>query len=56
MASKRTDLRPVIKMVSTAGTGYTYVTRKNRRNSPDRMVLRKYDPVVRKHVEFKESR
>ena len=43
-------------MVSTAGTGYAYVTRKNRRNTPDRLVLRKFDPVVRRHVEFKESR
>lgn len=55
MASK-TDVRPIIKMVSTAGTGYTYVTKKNRRNTPDRLVLRKYDPRVGKHVEFKESR
>ncbi|MFV2145829.1 50S ribosomal protein L33 [Isoptericola sp. G70] len=51
-----TDLRPIIKLRSTAGTGFTYVTRKNRRNSPDRVVLRKYDPVVRRHVEFKETR
>ena len=50
------DLRPIIKMVSTAGTGHTYVTRKNRRNTPDRRVLRKFDPVVRRHVEYKESR
>ena len=56
MASKSKDLRPIIKLVSTAGTGYTYVTKKSRRNTPDRMVIRKYDPVVRKHVEFKESR
>ncbi|WP_407319772.1 50S ribosomal protein L33 [Isoptericola halotolerans] len=55
MASKA-DLRPIIKLRSTAGTGFTYVTRKNRRNSPDRLVLRKYDPVVRRHVEFKETR
>jgi large subunit ribosomal protein L33 len=55
MASK-TDLRPIIKLRSTADTGFTYVTRKNRRNSPDRLVLRKYDPVVRRHVEFKETR
>ncbi|WP_103062049.1 50S ribosomal protein L33 [Actinomyces qiguomingii] len=53
---KARDLRPVIKLVSTAGTGYTYVTRKNRRNTPERLILRKYDPVVRRHVEFKESR
>ena len=50
------DLRPVITLVSTAGTGCTYVTRKNRRKTPDRLVLRKFDPVVRRHVEFKESR
>ncbi|MFC5369243.1 50S ribosomal protein L33 [Arcanobacterium bovis] len=56
MAAKAKDIRPIIKLVSTAGTGYTYVTRKNRRNNPERMVLRKYDPMVRKHVEFKESR
>ncbi|MCA0252422.1 MAG: 50S ribosomal protein L33 [Actinobacteria bacterium] len=56
MATKRTELRPVIKLRSTAGTGYTYVTRKNRRNDPERMVLRKYDPIVRRHVEFKEAR
>ncbi|GAA4730806.1 50S ribosomal protein L33 [Isoptericola chiayiensis] len=55
MAS-RTDLRPIVKLRSTAGTGFTYVTRKNRRTTPDRLVLRKYDPVVRRHVEFKETR
>ncbi|MEV4596859.1 50S ribosomal protein L33 [Amycolatopsis sp. NPDC049253] len=49
-------LRPVIKLRSTAGTGYTYVATKNRRNDPDRMVLRKYDPVVRGHVDFREER
>jgi large subunit ribosomal protein L33 len=52
----RTELRPVIKLRSTAGTGFTYVTRKNRRNDPDRVVLRKYDPVARKHVDFREER
>ncbi|WP_136193782.1 MULTISPECIES: 50S ribosomal protein L33 [Actinomyces] len=56
MAAHNKDLRPVVKLVSTAGTGYTYVTRKNRRNTPDRLVRRKYDPVARRHVEFKESR
>ena len=34
MAKKSTQLRPIIKLRSTAGTGYTYVTRKNRRNTP----------------------
>lgn len=56
MASKGKDLRPIIKMRSTAGTGYTYVTRKNRRNDPDRLVLKKFDPIIRQHVEFKEAR
>lgn len=52
----RDELRPVIKLRSTAGTGFTYVTRKNRRNNPERLVLRKYDPVARRHVEFREDR
>ncbi|MBW1604226.1 50S ribosomal protein L33 [Streptomyces sp. JJ66] len=52
----RNDVRPVIKLKSTAGTGYTYVTRKNRRNNPDRLVLLKYDPLARRHVAFREER
>ncbi|MFB7026231.1 MULTISPECIES: 50S ribosomal protein L33 [unclassified Streptomyces] len=52
----RNEIRPVIKLRSTAGTGFTCVTRKNRRNDPDRMVLRKYDPVARRHVDFREER
>jgi large subunit ribosomal protein L33 len=53
---RQTDVRPVVKLKSTAGTGYTYVTRKNRRNDPDRLVLPKYDPLVRRHVDFREER
>lgn len=49
-------IRSIVKLRSTAGTGYAYVTRKNRRNDPDRLVLRKYDPVLRRHVEFCEER
>lgn len=45
-----------IKLVSTAGTGYYYVTRKNPRNLTEKMSLKKYDPVARKHVEFKEAK
>ena len=52
----RNDIRPIIKLKSTAGTGYTYVTRKNKRNNPDRITLKKYEPVARKHVEFREER
>lgn len=50
------DIRPVITLRSSAGTGFTYVTRKNRRNDPDRLTLLKYDPVVRRRVEFREAR
>ena len=46
----------IVKLAPPQATGYTYVTRKNRRNNPDRLVLKKYDPVVRKHVEFREER
>lgn len=48
----RNDVRPIIKLKSTAGTGFTYVTRKNRRNNPDRITLKKFDPVEigRAHV------
>ncbi len=54
--AKKSDIRPIIKLRSTAGTGTTYVTTKNRRNSPDRLSMRKYDPVLRRHVEFREER
>ncbi|MEV8377872.1 50S ribosomal protein L33 [Kribbella sp. NPDC056861] len=54
--AKHNELRPIVKLRSTAGTGFTYVTRKNRRNDPDRLVMRKYDPKVREHVDFREER
>jgi len=44
----------LIKMVSNDDTGYYYVTRKKPRTKPEKMELKKYDPVVRKHVVFKE--
>ena len=50
------DKRPIIKLRSTAGTGYTYVTTKNKANTRERIELMKYDPDVRKHVVFKEER
>lgn len=43
-------------MVSTADTGFFYVTKKNPRNLTEKLEMRKYDPVVRKHVVFKESK
>jgi len=52
----KSDKRPIIKLKSTAGTGYTYVTKKNKINTRERITLMKYDPVVRRHVEFKEDR
>ncbi|MGB3379685.1 50S ribosomal protein L33 [Altererythrobacter sp. SALINAS58] len=45
-----------IKLVSTADTGFYYTTTKNPRNITEKMTFRKYDPVVRKHVEFKEAK
>ncbi len=45
-----------IKLVSTADTGFYYVTKKNPRNITEKMVLKKYDPVARKHVDFKEAK
>lgn len=49
-------MRELVQMVSTAGTGYFYVTDKNKRNTPDKMKFKRYDPVVRKHVEFVEKK
>lgn len=49
-------MREKIKLVSSAGTGHFYTTMKNRRNTPDKMERKKYDPVVRKHVVYKESK
>ena len=53
MAKSNTVL---IKLVSTADTGYYYVTKKNPRTSTEKLEFKKYDPVVRKHVAFKEGK
>jgi large subunit ribosomal protein L33 len=45
-----------IKLVSTADTGFYYVAKKNTRTATEKLSFRKYDPVVRKHVEFKEAK
>lgn len=45
-----------IKLISTIDTGFFYVTKKNPRKKPEKMELKKYDPVVRKHVIFKEAK
>ena len=46
----------LIKMISSADTGFFYVTKKNPRNQTEKMSFRKYDPVARKHVDFKEAK
>ncbi|GAA5532956.1 hypothetical protein Dalu01_01353 [Deinococcus aluminii] len=48
--------RIIVKMESTAGTGFYYTTTKNRRNTQAKLELRKYDPVAKKHVVFKEKK
>lgn len=55
MASRKRDTEK-IKLVSTADTGYFYTTTKNRKNTPDKFEFKKYDPVARKHVVFKEGK
>ncbi len=46
----------MIKMISSADTGFFYVTKQNPRTKTEKLELKKYDPVVRKHVVFKESK
>ena len=45
-----------IKLISSADTGFFYVTKKNSRTKTDKLVMKKYDPVVRKHVVYKETK
>ncbi len=49
-------MRDKIKLVSTAGTGHFYTTTKNKRTTPEKLEMKKYDPVVRKHVSYKEAK
>lgn len=49
-------MREKIKLVSSAKTGHFYTTTKNKRNTPDKIEMKKYDPVVRKHVSYKEAK
>lgn len=48
--------RDKIRLVSTAGTGYTYYTTKNKRTTPGKISMKKYDPRARKHVLFEEKK
>jgi|TARA_B100000929_G_scaffold194585_1_gene154285 large subunit ribosomal protein L33 len=49
-------MREKIKLVSTAGTGHYYTTDKNKSTTPDKMEIKKFDPVARKHVIYKEDK
>jgi large subunit ribosomal protein L33 len=50
------NMRDKIKLVSSAGTGFFYTTDKNKKTSTEKLRLKKYDPKVRKHVEFVEEK
>ncbi|HBA33551.1 MAG TPA: 50S ribosomal protein L33 [Gammaproteobacteria bacterium] len=49
-------MRDKIKLVSSAGTGHYYTTTKNKRTMSEKLELKKYDPTIRKHVIYKESK
>ena len=49
-------MREKIRMHSTAGTGHFYTTDKNKRTMPDKLEMKKYDPVARKHVIYKDAK
>ncbi len=49
-------MRDKIRMVSSAGTGHFYTTTKNKRTKPEKLEMKKFDPVVRKHVNYKEAK
>ena len=49
-------MREIIRLVSSAGTGYAYYTTKNKRTVTDKLKMKKFDPIVRQHVEFVETK
>ena len=49
-------MRDKIKLLSSAGTGHFYTTTKNKRTQPNKMEIKKFDPVARKHVIYKEGK
>nr|VFK02441.1 MAG: large subunit ribosomal protein L33 [Candidatus Kentron sp. H]VFK02580.1 MAG: large subunit ribosomal protein L33 [Candidatus Kentron sp. H]VFK05277.1 MAG: large subunit ribosomal protein L33 [Candidatus Kentron sp. H] len=53
MANKTRDK---IRLVSSAGTGHFYTTTKNKKTTPGKMEMKKFDPVLRKHVLYKEAK
>ncbi len=48
--------RDKIRLISSAGTGHFYTTTKNKRNTPGKMEMKKFDPVIRQHVMYKEGK
>jgi large subunit ribosomal protein L33 len=54
--SRESDMREKIKLESSAGTGHFYTTTKNKRTTPDKIEMKKFDPVARKHVIYKETK
>lgn len=54
--SKERIMRELIRLVSSAGTGHFYTTDKNKRTKPEKIEIKKFDPVVRKHVIYKEAK
>ncbi|MCL2371576.1 50S ribosomal protein L33 [Candidatus Saccharibacteria bacterium] len=56
MASKNNTKRKLVGLVSDESGNRTYYTKKNTMNTPDKLVLRKYDPVLRKHVTYTETK
>ena len=54
--AKKKKVRELVRLVSSAGTGYEYLISKNKRSTPDKIKLNKYDPRARKHVEFVEQK
>ncbi len=49
-------MRDKIKMISTEGTGHFYTTTKNKKTTPEKLEMKKFDPVLRKHVMYKEAK
>ena len=49
-------MRDIIKLVSSAGTGHFYTTTKNKRTMPEKIEMKKFDPVVSKYVNYKEAK
>ncbi len=54
--SEGSSRRDKIKLVSTAGTGHFYTTPKNKKTTPDKLEIKKFDPKARKHVAYKETK